>query len=90
MNEKKMGMGEGHQWLYRLLMFHEERGFLLCCCYFNKTTLQSAVLAGTDPTAAVQERVAATPKSVWWPETPPKQAEKIRWEPSHCDRQTIA
>lgn len=37
---------------------------LKCCCYFNKTMAQSAILVGTDPTAAVLERLTAMRSSL--------------------------
>lgn len=47
--KKKVVLGEGQQWVQRLLRFHGESRFLLCCCYFNKTAAESAMWAGSDP-----------------------------------------
>lgn len=43
MDKKNVDGGSAPMTLW-LLEFHEERGFLFCCCYFNKTTLRSAIL----------------------------------------------
>lgn len=79
MKKKMGGTGEGG-----CSHFTESVAFHSGVVILIKPHCKSAVLAGSNPTAAVQERLATTPTSVLRPEEYHKTSEKIGWKPLNC------